>query len=390
LPKAGELTMPIRIMHVVDNMGRGGMQNGLVNLIARLDPARFEHTICTTRYLDESKSHRLPDRVPVVCVANGARFQFPALLQSIKEWKPDIIHSRNWGGVEAILAGRRLRIPALVHSEHGLDAETTTAEPRRRIWFRRLVYHLSHRVLCVSEELKRFHARRTGFPERRMQVIHNGVDTDRFAPDPAARAAMRRELGIPDSDFLIGCVGNLSAVKDYPTVLRAIDVLHRSCKNYRLIIGGEGPERKRLEEIIRAHPEWQERVRLLGLSNRIPELLNALDCYVLGSLTEGISNSLLEAMATGLPVVATVTGGNPEVVVDGQSGILFPVGDASSLAAHLVRLQAKPEERSRLGEGALRRVRTSFSLEAMVQNYAELYQSLAPEAAVRHREVACI
>jgi glycosyltransferase involved in cell wall biosynthesis len=277
-----------------------------------------------------------------------------------------------------------------VHSEHGLDAETVTAEPRRRIWFRRLVYHLSHRVLCVSEELKRFHAKRTGFPERRMEVIHNGVDTNRFAPNPAARAAMRRELRIPDSDLLIGCVGNLSAVKDYPTVLRAIDALSRSCTNYRLIVSGEGPERKRLEEIIRAHPEWKERVRLLGLCNHIPELLNAMDSYVLTSLTEGISNSLLEAMATGLPVVATATGGNPEVVVDGQSGILFPVGDSSCLAAHLVRLQARPEDRSRLGGGALRRVRTSFSLEAMVRNYEELYQSLAPEAQVRHHEVACI
>jgi glycosyltransferase involved in cell wall biosynthesis len=244
-------------------------------------------------------------------------------------------------------------------------------------------------VFCVSGQLKQLYSQRTGFRESRMTVIHNGVDTSRFFPDPAARVALRREFGIPPGDFCIGCVGRLSPIKDYPTVLRAVGELHAAAGNWRLMVIGEGPERSRLEGLLEEHPEWRRQVQFLGLSARIGELLRSMDVYVLSSITEGISNSLLEAMASGLPVVATATGGNPEVVVDGQSGILFPVGDAGNLARHLHALYARPEERSRLGEEALRRVRESFSLEAMVAHYETLYESLAPQPKPRRHEVIC-
>src|ERR1035441_5045866 len=125
-------------MHVVDNMGRGGMQNGIVNLISRLAPRRFEHVICSIRRLDHVYAHRFPDdQVKVMCVAGEgpvSRVQMAALARAIKAVKPDIVHSRNWSGVEAVIAGRWVGSCALVHSEHGVDSETAEREPLRRVW----------------------------------------------------------------------------------------------------------------------------------------------------------------------------------------------------------------------------------------------------------------
>src|SRR5262249_14228373 len=159
-----------------------------------------------------------------------------------------------------------------------------------------------------------------------------------FFPDPVKRAQMRRELGIPDNEFCIGCVSNLFPVKGHITALEAIEYFAAQRSNWRLLLAGAGPARAPVEDLLNARAR-KDRVNFLGTSHRVPELLNAMDVYVLPSVAEGISNSLLEAMASGVPVIATATGGNPEVVVDGESGLLFPVGDAHRLANHLLLLE---------------------------------------------------
>lgn len=375
--------MPIRIMHVVDNMGKGGLENGLANLIERMDSHRFEHTVLATRRLGlnaERLSHR---QVRFLCLGkkeNDSVFQLKSLVKAVRDCNPHIVHSRNWSAIEAIIAGRWVRFPALVHSEHGFDAAGNTSEPRRRTWLRRLAFELADQVMCVSHQLSQFHSMRTGFPITKMTVIHNGVDTRKFFPDPAMRARMRHELGFPHDCFCIGCVGNLTAVKDYTTVLQAVNEFSRHGRNWRLIIAGDGPERPKLESYIRAHPQWSEHVLFQGLSDQIPALLNAFDTYVLTSLIEGISNSLLEAMATGLPVIVTDTGGNPEVVTHNESGLLFPVRGIHELAQWLCALQQREDLRTQLGRCALSRVQKEFSIECMVRKYEQLYTSLAPQA----------
>jgi sugar transferase (PEP-CTERM/EpsH1 system associated) len=371
-------------MHVVDHLGKGGLENGLVNLIHGLDPRRFEHIVYTIRGLGPN-AERLPqDRVRIICQGKrdtDSRFQVPQLARAIREVKPDIVHSRNWAAVEAVIAARLAGSCSVVHSEHGLETAASAKEPRRRIWFRRIAYELAHRVLSVSDQLRDLHARRTGFNANRITVIHNGVDGRKFFPDPAARARVRRELNLSENDFCIGCVGNLLPVKDHITVLRAVARLAGGGEPCRLFLVGEGPERVRLECFTEEHPECKGRVTLAGSSDRVPELLNAMDVYVLSSTSEGICNSLLEAMSTGLPVLATATGGNPEVVVDGESGLLFPVGDFVRLAAELKRLCVETELRRELGRQALRRVREEFSIEAMVRKYDEVYESLGRRTA---------
>jgi glycosyltransferase involved in cell wall biosynthesis len=233
----------------------------------------------------------------------------------------------------------------------------------------------------VSHQLKELQARRTGFRADRIAVIHNGVDGGRFFPDAAARARMRRELGLTEDEFCIGAVGNLLPVKDHMTLLKAAHHVGAGSRPWRVVIAGEGSERAALERFLSERPECKQRVCLIGSSDRVPELLNAMDVYVLPSLNEGICNSLLEAMSTGLPVIATATGGTPEVVADGECGLLFPVGDFNALAKYLRQLQAQRDFRIRLGQNAIRRARSEFSIESMVRNYANLYETLGRQPA---------
>ena len=372
-------------MHVVNNLGKGGLENGLVNVIERMDPNRFEHVVCTLRGLGPNAGRLSRGRVQVDALGNAdstSRFQMPTLVRAIRRFRPEVVHSRNWAAIEAVLAARIARAGAVVHSEHGFEAEALAKEPWRRTSFRRISYQFADRVFCVSAQLRDLHARRTGFPAHKMAVIHNGVDRERFRPDPATRHAVRAELQLGETDFCIGCVANLLPVKDHVTLLEALTSLPSGFGNWRLILIGEGPERGRLEGLVAERPDWGPRVMFLGSSSRVPELLRAMDVFVLPSVAEGICNSLLEAMATGLPVVATAVGGNPEVVVDGESGRLFQAGDVEALAGHLCDLRAQPELRRRMGERAIQRVRDEFSMAAMVHAYEQLYSSLRPAAGV--------
>lgn len=372
--------MPIRIMHVVDSLGRGGMENGLLNIIERLNRGRFEHVIYSIRDLDPNAARFEMDHVRIASPGKpgtGRRFQMPDLTQAIRRWNPDVVHSRNWGAIEAVVAGRWAGSCAVVHSEHGLDRAGAVREPWRRRCFRRMAFGLAHRVISVSNQLRDLHAARTGFAAQKISVIRNGVDCQRFSPNAEVRRRVRAEFGLSECDFCIGAVGNLTPVKDYSTLLGAMELVARSCTNWRLLIVGEGPERPQMEAFIASHPDWRNRVSLVGLSSRVPDLLNAVDLYVLSSVTEGMSNSVLEAMATALPVVVTATGGNPETVVDGQSGLLFPVGAIERLAGHVLMLERHKALRAQLGREALRRVREEFSINTMIDKYDELYRSVA-------------
>ena len=383
--------MRIRIMHVVDQLGKGGLENGLVNVIEHLDSSRFEHVVYAIRKLGPNAERLEKSGVRVICQGKretDSAVQIGALARGIREGRPDIVHSRNWAAIEAVLAARWVRGCAVVHSEHGLEGDVNAKEPRRRVWFRRLAYELADRVFSVSRQLRDLHARRTGFNAAKMTVIHNGVDRRRFFPDAQARAEARKELGLSDHEFCIGCVGNFFPVKGHITALRAMQGFATLSKDWRLLLIGDGPERQNLESFVAGQPDWNNRVRFLGTSSRVPEMLNAMDVYVLPSVAEGISNSLLEAMSIGLPVIATATGGNPEVVVDGDSGLLFPVGDVGALTEHLFALRAGHDRRRSLASRALRRVREEFSLDAMIAKYAELYQSLGRTSAAPATAVA--
>ena len=270
----------------------------------------------------------------------------------------------------------------VVHSEHGYEVDTIAGLPLRQRLLRRLFYGMADAVLAVTHELSAFHARQAWIAASRVQVIYNGVDADLFAPRSYERALTRESLGFPVDAFVIGTVGRLTPIKDHATLLRAASALIRQGVEVRILLVGSGSELSCLERIVDESPELRGHTVFVGATDRVPELLNAMDAFVLPSLSEGLSNTLLEAMASGLPVVATRVGGNPEVVEEGRSGVLFPPRDADALSTLLLRLAGDPALRFEMGVVARRRVLDEFSLERMFSAYRKLYVELARQRGV--------
>jgi glycosyltransferase involved in cell wall biosynthesis len=223
-------------------------------------------------------------------------------------------------------------------------------------------------IFAVSSELRR-EMIREGFPARRVRVLHNGIDPG-TAPTPFSRARARRALGVPDDVLLIGTAGRLDPVKDFSTLITAVAEhrLHHAAT--RLVIIGDGPERAALERLAATAPGT---VVFTGYRSDVRDLLPALEIFVNSSTHEGVSLTILEAMAAALPVIATRVGGTPEVVLDNETGLLVPPQNPMSLAAAVNALAQSPDRRQRMGEAARLRMKSHFSLETMTRAYLTAY-----------------
>jgi len=367
---------PLRIMHVVNSLGRGGTEFGVLKLIAALKPESFEHRLCTTRHFDPEfvRTNRL-EKIMDVAGRSDPSFQFPffRLKRIFERHRPHIVHTRNWGALEAVPAARLAGVPIVIHSEHGYEVEMLQGMPMRRRMFRRFVYMMTDAVLAVTRELGEYHARQAWIRPESFRVIYNGVDTDRFSPSQDVRNRLRCGLGVGRHTFLIGGVGRMVSIKDYRTLLRAVESLVTKDLDARVLLVGDGSQLEALRTQVRESAHLGSRVTFTGASDRIPEFLNAMDAFVLPSLGEGMSNTLLEAMAVGLPLVATRVGGNPEVIEDGRCGFFFSPGDATHLAQLLEQLCIAPKLRDSMSTAARERAILHFSLGAMVRRYEELY-----------------
>jgi glycosyltransferase involved in cell wall biosynthesis len=214
-------------------------------------------------------------------------------------------------------------------------------------------------------------------------VIYNGADTGHFLPCRKRVANTRKQFNIPIDRIVIGSVGRLVPIKDHPTFLQAASNLLRGGSDIHVLLVGAGPEGTRLKDYVMASPLLKDRVTFTGASDQIADLLNAMDIFVLPSICEGMSNTLLEAMASGIPVVATQAGGNSELVDEGKSGFLFPPGDAETLTNRLVTLLHDAQTRSAMGSSARQRALELFSLEVMLERYRSLYLNSLPSMAVQ-------
>lgn len=370
----------LRILHVLNRLDTGGTEHAVMNVVSGLDPDLFEHIFCVTRgFNPENAMVQRLARPPHVAGRPGGSGQFlvPSLVRIMKRCRPHIVHSRNWGSIEAVVAARLAHIPIAIHSEHGYELDMMKGLPARQRLFRRAVYSMADAVFTVTEELRHFHAAQASIAAEKLRVLRNGVDTVRFAPRPESRKAARQKLGLAPDSLVIGSVGRMVPIKDYPTLLAASAKTAAAHPNIRVLLAGSGPELHLLKQQAASTPELAGRVLFVGAADNIPELLNAMDIFVLPSILEGMSNTILEAMASGLPILATRVGGNPELVVDTSCGWLFHPGDVAGLAARLTQLAENPALRCQFGCEARKRVEARFSLREMIRNYRSLYFELA-------------
>jgi sugar transferase (PEP-CTERM/EpsH1 system associated) len=366
---------PVKIVHVVHALGIGGLENGLVNILNNLgDP--FAHAIiCLSRSGPMAERIQNP-RVQIIEMQLPTdKFRFPVLrlAREIQKSAPDIVHTRGWSTVDAICAARVAGVSRVIHSEHGREAGDPDGRNRKRNIVRKFLSPLISRFVTVSDDLKTWLVRTVGVPECKVTTIHNGVDTERFAS--VERAGSRRALGLDDSVFTIGTVGRLDPVKDHASLLHAFRPIARSERPSRLLIAGAGPMQSVIQSLA-AELNISDKIQLLGERCDVPQILKACDVFTLTSIAEGISNTILEAMASGLPIVATRVGGNPELVDDGVNGYLVDAGDVSALTASYETYLYNPNLRDLHGRNARRRTEQRFTLERMASQYAQLYQEL--------------
>ena len=362
------------IVHVVNSLETGGLENGVVNLVNAAEE-RFRHAvICLTT--EGAFRGRVKPAVEVLTIGKrpGKDVRaFGRLMVVLRRLKPAVVHSRNWASFDAVLAARLVRAGAVVHGEHGRDITDPRGINPRRNRLRRMLSPLVDRFVTVSQDLATWLIDEIRVPAAKVVTIHNGVDLMQFGG--LGRQEARGRLGIAGDCLVIGTVGRLDPVKDQAGLVEAFATLQVKHAGAVLVIAGDGPCRDSLADLI-ARRRLQDRVRLLGERRDIAEVLAAMDVFVLPSIAEGMSNTVLEAMATGLPVVATRVGGNPEIVDDGVTGRLVPPLDPLALGLAIDGYLDDPHLRALHGKASRQRVVDHFDLARMAGAYLDLYSAV--------------
>jgi glycosyltransferase involved in cell wall biosynthesis len=287
-----------------------------------------------------------------------------------------LVHAHDFkSDLVGVMAGRLARVP-VVTTVHGYIAVTGKSQLYRQIDLQLL--RAMDRVIVVSESMRRDLGER-GVANGRLQVVRNGIAIDNY---PFARRSrtLRAESGFDDDALVIGHVGRLSPEKGQARLLRVLPRVREKVPRARLVIVGDGPEMESLRTLARTLGV-EEVTRFCGYRSDVPEVFANLDLLVLSSDTEGLPNVVLEAMATGVPVVATAVGGTPEVVEHGVTGLLVPAGDEAALAAAIVEAFARPGAAADRARRARAFVESQCSMEALIRATHELYRTLVAEAA---------
>ncbi|MFQ5560239.1 MAG: glycosyltransferase [Nitrospinota bacterium] len=359
----------IRVAHLVHSLGTGGMENGVVNLLNNIDPKTFSPYLITLR--SGGELHERVDLTKVKIIElnkkSGNDFALPLKLYTLnKKHRFHIMHTHSWGTLcEGIIAAKLAGCTGIVHGEHG----TIQKKKGNRV-IQRFFWNKAHQVLSVSKVHRTILADVIPYPIEKIKVIQNGVDVNKFSPS-FNTSVFKKKFGLNEKNIVIGSVGRLEPVKNYPALIQAFSQIRRTNPYVRLVFVGDGSrkaELKKLVSTIGIEPD----VLFLGSQSEVQNCIRAMDIFVLPSESEGLSNTLLESMSCGISVVATKVGGNPELI-DKSSGVLVPPNNVDALVIALQDLIENPSKRQLLGKGARDRVTTMFSIQSMVKNYEDLY-----------------
>jgi glycosyltransferase involved in cell wall biosynthesis len=370
------------IAHVLSSFGLGGQERLALDL-AGWQRRRGDRVFAVS--LAEGPEGPLAEQfleqgVTAISVAktSGLDATLPFRLASLfTRERVDIVHTHNPHALIYGAPAAGMARAAAVHTKHGMNPDLP-----RRIWLRRRASTLVDAYVAVTPRLARAALETKECEAARLHVISNGVDTERFAPNPEARRRVRAELGIPQDAWVVGTVGRLAPEKDQTLLVRAMAPLLDERR--QLVILGDGPERGAVEASIAAtcRPEF---CHLLGSKPDVERYLVAFDAFALSSKTEGLPLSMLEAMAAGVPVISTAVGGIPDVLQTGVTGLLVPPGDQQALFRQLLFLVNYPTAALRIGTRGRDLVRADFSLAGMAERYHGVYGSVVRRVATRDR-----
>lgn len=371
---------PPLIAHVVYRFDYGGLENGIVNLINGTQGSSFRHCVIA---LTDSTDFRTRLKVPDVEIFDlnkkagkdlACYFRLYRLLRRIR---PTILHTRNIGTLDCVLVGKLAGVGYCIHGEHGWDVYDPDGTNRKYRWLRRLADPFVDRFITVSGDLRTWLVETVGIAAAKISHICNGVDTERFQPDKNSSYLQAvSERGFSADGVIIGSILRFQAIKDPLNLVRAFCIAHLAARKeglvlYLVMIGDGELRRAAIDELETkglADVAW-----LPGSRNDVAELMRSFDIFVLGSKREGISNTVLEAMSTGIPVIATETGGNTELIQPGHNGALVPPEDPEALAAEILTFARDRVLRKKAGDAARDLTVEKLSLDRMIDGYKDVY-----------------
>lgn len=369
------------VAHVMHRFDTGGLENGIVNLINHMPSEAYRHAVISLTEITDFRQRIVRDDVQFIALEKPpghALWIYPQLFGLFRKLRPAIVHSRNLSALEVVVPAWAARVPVRIHGEHGRDVGDLHGTSKKYQWLRRIYRPFVTYYIALSRDLEHYLMASVGLPKGRVMQIYNGVDTQCFHPAGTRQPIAGCPFNAP-SCWLVGTVGRMQTVKDQTTLVRAfihaVDIAPELKESLRLVMIGDGPLRAQSQALL-------ERAGLLELAwmpgerSDVPEILRGLDCFVLPSLAEGISNTILEAMASGLPVIATAVGGNSELIDAGRSGELVPAGDVEGMAQRIVAYARDRGLARKAGQAGRVAVERQYSLAAMVRQYQGLYDRL--------------
>ncbi|HZP88636.1 MAG TPA: TIGR03088 family PEP-CTERM/XrtA system glycosyltransferase [Burkholderiales bacterium] len=383
------MTQPPLIAHVVYRFGMGGLENGLVNLINHMPRAPWRHAVIALTDVSTEFAARLQRTdVEFIALHKGPGHlvpHYPKLWRIFRTLAPAIVHTRNLAPLEAVVPAWAARVPVRVHGEHGWDMQDPHGTKVRYRRVRQLYRPFVTRYVALSQHLQDYLRDQVRIPHDQVTQIYNGVDTDHFTPRASARSRIPGSPFTDPQDWIVGTVGRMETVKDplnlAKAFVRVLDHHPMARKHMKLVMVGDGA----LKPDVIAFLEQAgvlDNVWLPGERNDVAAIMQGLDCFVLPSLAEGISNTILEAMATGLPVVATTVGGNTELIESGMTGTLVLRSRSDLMARAMVEYFTNPALARRHGKAARRVVENQFSIHRMVDDYVRMYERAMGHAGV--------
>lgn len=360
----------MKILQVVLNLKYGGLEKLVIQLSEELNKKGFETVIACLQEEGEVAQEARKKGLQIFCLKKKEGFDWPLIFklrELISREKIDIVHTHNSGPLIYGTLAARLSFKPCINTRHSRTEEKISG----------LIWNLNTYVVCVSDDTQKEILKHNRISLSKIRVIYNGIDLNafNFIQDNGFAHEKRKQVGLQENSFLIGNIGRLVADKDQETLLKAFRKLVQKKFNGELVIVGDGPLqghlKKKADDLAIA-----DKVKFLGFRDDIEELLSIFDVYVLSSIREGVSLTLLEAMACHRPIVATKIGGNPEVVIDNQTGYIVPPGFPERIESAVMRLYANKGVAQEMGAMGRKRVEEKFSLKNMAEEYMRLYREI--------------
>jgi L-malate glycosyltransferase len=366
----------MKILHVIPSFGLGGMEKIICSIINHTS-SQYQHIIlsldgndCAFQWIKSNNVEKIDFHKDELCSKYLRK-----LIGEIKNIYPDLLMTYNWGATDAIWLAWLAGIKQIIHHEHGFSIEEAQMTIWKRDICRFVVYRMASALVTVSVNLKISLQKKYWLSNNRVRLIPNGIDSDYYSPDNSIHQRMRKDLKFDEDDFIIVFSGRLDPVKNFELLLDVFERCHKVDPKVKLLMVGDGPERQKIEQL-----SMQKNIRtglvMMGQQVEVLPYLRAGDVFLLTSHTEQMPLTILEAMAVGLPVIASDVGEIRHIIADGKDGFLRPTGDGvEGFAAALLSLK-DASARQTMSRAARVKIISSFQQTTMVHHYQTLLDTL--------------